>query len=245
MPSSSRKKQRSTKVTKPSGGSAPRRQVKRFLSEEARQSLSPTSLQKRSQIMQAALETFIDYGYEGASMNLVAERAGVIKQTIYSHFQDKEDLFKTVIKSLTVDYVKGVLDDSQMHEQPLDVVLGLIAQTVFARHQDPQYARFFRTMIGEAGRFPELARLYTEATVRPGLTMVTQLIANSKDSYDIPDPEAMARVFMGAVVNHCIQQNVLLGRELIPFNFDRLLAELMRLVDLHRRPIPPSVVAGS
>lgn len=230
MASAPRKKQKSTKTD----GRPQRRQVKRFLSEEARQSLPASSLQKRQQIMRAAFDTFIDHGYQGASMNLVAERAGVIKQTIYSHFHDKADLFKTVFASVTVDYVKDALDEPQMQEQSLDVVLRLIAQTVYARHQDPQYARFFRTMIGEAGRFPELARLYTEATIRPGLTMVTQVIANQTE-YDIPDPAALARVFMGAVINHCIQQNVLAGRELIPFEFDQLLDELMRLLDLNRR----------
>lgn len=73
-----------------------RREIKKFWTEEGEQELSEVSRKKRSQIVEAALETFLELGYEGASMNLVAERAGVIKQTIYSHFQDKQSLFKEV-----------------------------------------------------------------------------------------------------------------------------------------------------
>lgn len=53
---------------------------------------------KRDQIVKAAVETFLENGYDGTSMNKVAEKAGVIKATIYSHFKDKEQLFTAIIE---------------------------------------------------------------------------------------------------------------------------------------------------
>jgi len=211
-----------------------RREIKKFWTEEGELELSEVSRKKRSQIVEAALETFLELGYEGASMNLVAERAGVIKQTIYSHFQDKQSLFKEVIASLTVDYVQNALKKPELSNQPLPAVLRKIAETILARHQDPQHIRFVRTMIGEAERFPELAKLFTDATVRPVLALIVSRI-NGQKEYKFSDPEAFARVFIGTIVNHCLQQHILHGRELLPFEPRRLVDELVAIVELHRQ----------
>src|SRR5437868_4161514 len=83
-----------------------RRQLRRFLTDEDVNSLPKHSLRKRQQIIDAAFECFLELGYEGTSMNAVADRAGVIKQTIYSHFNSKECLFQNVIKQATIDFVR-------------------------------------------------------------------------------------------------------------------------------------------
>jgi AcrR family transcriptional regulator len=211
-----------------------RREIKKFWTESGELDLSEASKKKRSQIIEAALDTFLELGYEGASMNLVAERAGVIKQTIYSHFQDKQSLFREVIKTLTVDYVQNALKKPKMIGQPLPAVLREIAETILRRHQDPQHIRFVRTMIGEAERFPELAKLFTDTTVKPVLELVVTLITSQSD-YKFTDPDSFARVFIGTIVNHCLQQHILHGRELLPFDSKRLVNELVLLVDMHRK----------
>lgn len=223
------KKQKNKSKDKTHVQSKSRLEVNRSCAQE----LSPQSQKKRAQIIEAALETFLELGYEGASMNLVAERAGVIKQTIYSHFQDKQSLFREVIASLTVDYVQNALQKPELADKPLPARLRTIAETILARHQDPRHIQFVRTMIGEAGRFPELAKLFTDATVRPALSLIVQLIAK-QDAYRIHDPEAFARVFIGSLVHHCLQQYILHGRELLPFDSTRLIDELVAILELHR-----------
>ncbi|CAN5149822.1 N/A [soil metagenome] len=219
--------------TQTSAPSKSRREIKKFWTEDGEQELSELSRKKRSQIIEAALETFLELGYEGASMNLVAERAGVIKQTIYSHFQDKQSLFRVVIASLTVDYVQNALQEPELIDKPLPAVLRKIAETILARHQDARHIRFVRTMIGEAERFPELAKLFTDATVRPVLSLIVERIKN-QTIYKFDDSEAFARVFIGTVVNHCMQQHILHGKELLPFDSTRLVDELVAIVELHR-----------
>jgi len=49
------------------------------------------------QILEAALELFITYGYHGLSMRQIAETVGVSKAALYYHFQDKEQLFLAVL----------------------------------------------------------------------------------------------------------------------------------------------------
>ena len=48
---------------------------------------------KRAQITKAAREVFLERGYAGASMDAVTALAGVSKQTLYSYFPSKGELF--------------------------------------------------------------------------------------------------------------------------------------------------------
>ena len=48
---------------------------------------------RRQQIMTAATELFHDVGYDGFSMALLADRAGVVKGTLYLYFKTREEVF--------------------------------------------------------------------------------------------------------------------------------------------------------
>ena len=52
---------------------------------------------KREQILKGAHEIFAEYGYEGASMSVIARHAGVSKGTLYNYFDNKADLFTAVV----------------------------------------------------------------------------------------------------------------------------------------------------
>ena len=56
------------------------------------------SEEKRQQILSAASDLFLTRSFEGASMDQVAVAAGVSKQTVYSHFGSKEELFSAIIE---------------------------------------------------------------------------------------------------------------------------------------------------
>ncbi|MDV7766244.1 TetR/AcrR family transcriptional regulator [Peribacillus sp. CSMR9] len=53
---------------------------------------------KSDEIKKAALKYFTIHGYEGTSLSQIAEDVGIRKQSIYSHFKGKDDLFLSVLK---------------------------------------------------------------------------------------------------------------------------------------------------
>jgi AcrR family transcriptional regulator len=53
---------------------------------------------RRPQVLDAALDLFLERGYEGASMQAVAERAGVTKPVVYACFPSKEKLFRALLR---------------------------------------------------------------------------------------------------------------------------------------------------
>lgn len=57
--------------------------------------MGANEIQAQAQIL------FAKYGYENTSLSFIAEESGVKKQTIYSHFKSKEDLFRAVAESVS------------------------------------------------------------------------------------------------------------------------------------------------
>jgi AcrR family transcriptional regulator len=60
--------------------------------------MGPRGLQRREQLLQAALELFAENGYEGTCTRHVAERTGVTEAVLFKHFPTKQDLFQAVLQ---------------------------------------------------------------------------------------------------------------------------------------------------
>ena len=48
-------------------------------------------------IIEAAIDCFGEFGYDGTSMRLIAEKLGISKPAIYYHFPDKQHLFQGIV----------------------------------------------------------------------------------------------------------------------------------------------------
>lgn len=57
----------------------------------------------RSRIVEQSLELFSTRGYNGVSMNDIAQAVGITKAALYYHFENKESLFLDVIRTKTAD----------------------------------------------------------------------------------------------------------------------------------------------
>jgi AcrR family transcriptional regulator len=58
----------------------------------------PPRVSARERIRDAAEQVFATHGYEGASMRLIAEQAGVAQATLHHHFQNKDTLYEAVFE---------------------------------------------------------------------------------------------------------------------------------------------------
>ena len=55
---------------------------------------------RRVQILDVAIDVFGESGYFGASMNDIAEAAGVTKPVLYQHFDSKSDLYRALLEEV-------------------------------------------------------------------------------------------------------------------------------------------------
>jgi AcrR family transcriptional regulator len=184
---------------------------------------------KQEQILQGAMRVFLKAGYAGTSMDRVSAEAGVSKQTIYSHFQDKEGLFKALMERVTIANFRSVFSAKEFKDEPA-VFLRQLAETFFTKVADnPDYIPLLRLIVSESERFPELAKLYTQTVIQQGRKLLVKYFAAHPELV-IADPEAIAQIFFGSLVSHTIVQEMLYGKELMPLSRDRLIDSLMSLV---------------
>lgn len=111
---------------------------------------------KRQQILDAAISAFQQHGYQGCSMDGVADLAQVSKRTIYNHFDNKDELFAAVINQVIETMVSaGEFDfepDDTIREQLLQIVRFEIEVM-----QSECSLNFFRMLLGELLHNPNLA----------------------------------------------------------------------------------------
>ncbi len=58
---------------------------------------------RRQEILQNALEVFIDEGYEDVTFQKIADRCGITRTTLYIYFKNKREIFAWSIKQLTAE----------------------------------------------------------------------------------------------------------------------------------------------
>lgn len=119
----------------------------------------------RQAILAAALDIFIANGYERTGTDEVAASASVSKRTLYAHFQDKDALIGAAIASLiTAAEAQGSEELEALRDSSdLDRDLRRFARQHIRDVITPEIMQVRRRLIGEADRFPELARQWYAA----------------------------------------------------------------------------------
>lgn len=119
----------------------------------------PSSLQKRSLILEAAGELFVKDGFDKVSMDQLAEAAGVSKQTVYSHFGSKEGLFQAAIDARCIAYDIRAIDPAL----PLRDWLALFADRFNRLLSSAEVLAMYRVCIASSQRDNKVARLFWES----------------------------------------------------------------------------------
>ncbi len=120
------------------------------------------------EIISAALEVFADRGFAATKLEDVARRAGVTKGTIYLYFENKEALFKALVRQTIVPVIeKGEALAQSFTGSARDLFERLVRE-YFRLVGETPLSGIPRLMIAEAGNFPELARFYYEEVVTRG-----------------------------------------------------------------------------
>lgn len=141
------------------------------------------SARKRRAIMEAATTLFLRDGYRDTSMDQVAARAAVSKQTVYKQFADKEQLFRAIVLGVTgnseaiITDMTSVLHGAEIASPAqLRDVLADLARRYIDGVLQPHVLALRRLIIAEAERFPDLARTYFEQAPARAIDVVASAL---------------------------------------------------------------------
>lgn len=151
----------------------------------------------RERLLAAACEAFREEGYQ-VSIDRIAARAQVARQTLYNHFHSKDELFGEVVRH-SIQSVLVTLDG-----------VGNVRATLLAfgdayrtRLLSPEGLAIFRTMVAEAPRFPELAKQFFRQGPYTTRKRLAKYLAHTMETGKLrkDDPDFAAEMLTAALID--------------------------------------------
>jgi AcrR family transcriptional regulator len=138
----------------------------------------------RERVLRAATSSFLARGY-ASSVDDIARRARVAKQTVYQHFASKDELFKAVARELAQRVIVG-LEGTDVRESLLRFALEYRRRALGA-----DGIATFRTVVPEVPRFRSLARAMYANTAGEMVRRLAEFLARAHADrvLRVPDPE--------------------------------------------------------
>ncbi len=162
---------------------------------------------RNERLVEVAAELFMARGFEGTSIDAVAEAARISKPTVYALYRDKADLFRAVLEKrirLWLEPLSAAAEAQARDSGPkkAETALHDLSRTLLALSLTPGAAEVQRIIAAQSRHFPELARFaYEEGWLR-GVRAVAGLLANfaASGQIRIEDPEISAELFLNLVL---------------------------------------------
>ena len=178
-------------------------------------------------------------GYDGVSMDAIAQQAGVSKLTVYSHFADKEALFSAAVTECCEQQLPHRVFEPSL-AQPVHEALTAIAHGFMDLIMDERAVTLHRMMIAQAGQNSRLTEIFFTAGPRRTLQDMEAFLrqANESGSLHVPKPDRAAEHFF-CLVKGIRHMRVLVGLCPIPDSAERK-AHIDEVVELFVRAYQPA-----
>ena len=139
------------------------------------------------ELIDAALDLFVEKGFSATRADEVAARAGVSKGTLFLYFQSKEDLFKAVVR-------ENIANNFPTWEEELHSFNGSSADMLryamtswWERIGKTRASGIAKLVMSEAQNFPEIAAFYQEEVIKPGNALIRRILERGLQSGEFHD----------------------------------------------------------
>lgn len=153
----------------------------------------PTDVRKTEAILEAARAIFFGEGYAAASIERIAEHAGVSKVTIYKRFGDKVGLLEALVRR-QVKHMTETISEANRDAATLEVQLSNFGYTLMSFLLEEKHFDFDSMLVAERQRHPEKTRRFFEAgpkTMRSELTAILTT-AHERGDLELDQPQRAA-----------------------------------------------------
>ncbi|MGE2832665.1 TetR/AcrR family transcriptional regulator [Mycobacterium sp. SMC-4] len=177
-------------------------------SDAARRRVAPgrptreQALQRAEDLLDGALEVFLDRGYDYATIDAIAAQVGMAKRTIYARYRDKEALFRAAVQRAIDRWVVPVDDLQNLDTGDLEETLIAVARARLQTAVSSDGVRLQRILNAEAYRFPELGRQAYEQGTLPVVRFIAEVLRRhaSDGGIAVDEPELLGTSFLSLVI---------------------------------------------
>jgi AcrR family transcriptional regulator len=143
----------------------------------------PRRASARDAIIAATLALLAERGFQGTTIEAIAVRAGVGRNTIYRRWSSKEELVAEALHELSADL--DVVAAGDLRARLLEHIRDLVR--LFA---DPLFGRILPGVLGELQRNPTFAQVYVARVVEPRRRAIVELLLQARERGELrPDAD--------------------------------------------------------
>ena len=128
------------------------------------------------ELLEAALDLFVEKGFASTRSEEVAARAGVSKGTLFLYFPSKEELFKAVVRENIVRHQTEGAEEIARFTGTSAEMLEYLMLEWWRRYGATKASGISKLVMSEASNFPDLARFFQEEVVTPGHAMIRSVL---------------------------------------------------------------------
>lgn len=128
------------------------------------------------ELLEAALDLFVEKGFAATRVDEVAARAGVSKGTLFLYFPSKEELFKAVVRENIAGRFAEWNSELETFVGTTSDVLRYCYQVWWQRVGSTKASGITKLMLSEAQNFPEITRFYQQEVIQPGQALIRRIL---------------------------------------------------------------------
>lgn len=195
------------------------------------QSEEQEAIDRRQQILEAALQVFSTKGFHKATNKDIAEAAGGISPgLIYWYFKDKEDLFLSIVRERAAIFQLADHPE-QLMDLPPEQGLALIGRTYLSVFRVPGNVAFFRIAVGEAIRFPQIAEMFLQVVAKRFLQLVSQYLQHQVDLRRLRPHDTLiaGRSFVGMFIVNVVARELLREPEALAMPDEQIVGSVVAI----------------
>lgn len=170
---------------------------------------------QEAQILKAAEEVFALFGYNGATIDLIAARAGLSKQNMLYYFPSKRILYQKVLENVLDVWMDSMALLEQPGEDPASMIESYIRRKIELSRTRPNGSKVFATeIINGAPHLSEHVRTKLISRLEEDVKLVDSWIAEGK--MDPIDPKHLFFMIWSSTQTYAdfsSQIEFILGRE--------------------------------
>jgi TetR/AcrR family transcriptional regulator len=133
------------------------------------------------ELLDAALDLFVEKGFAATRAEEVAARAGVSKGTLFLYFPSKEELFKAVVRENISGRFQEWNQEFQTFEGTSADMVRYCMKIWWERVGATKASGITKLMISEARNFPDLAAFYQKEVINPGQNLIRRILQRGVD----------------------------------------------------------------
>jgi AcrR family transcriptional regulator len=162
------------------------------------------------EVLDAALDLFIERGFANTRVEDIAARAGLSKGAVYLYFPSKEAVLEGIVRRAIVPIAANAVHLVETYAGDPRTIITLVMKTVAGKLTEPRTIAIPKLMMREMVNFPDFAAMYRAEVLDKVIPLITGLLRTGiAEGYLRPvDPELTIRSIIGPIMLHILLDEV-------------------------------------